>query len=129
MRRFLEADDKREWNVSGYYKRAVQYCQDALNDLPLYANRLPEKKRRALLTRDNVEPFILSLLNPEIDADLSNERRVEIAIMLVTRGLEECLKHIPSSELHMLFAQDKQRILSWLRALKQGIRIGKKEVT
>ena len=103
--------------------------EKAINSLAWYAKTQPEDQVRQVLSQENLEPMIRAILKSEKIAGtvvpdqrpLSDSRRLNIAIMLVSLGLDECLRQI-GAEYFTLFTADVQRIAMWNRALQIGMK-------
>ena len=110
---------------------ARERVEKAINSLAWYAKTQPEDQVKQVLSQGNLEPMIRAILKSEKIAGtvvpdqrpLSDSRRLNIAIMLVSLGLDECLRQI-GTEYYTLFNADIDRISMWNRALQIGLEKG-----
>ena len=81
MKQFLEAEDKRGWRKSTYYRRIIQYAQESIEELAWLNEVLPEKELSFIFDEAQVGLLINAILNPKSKVDeLTNiERESRIA--------------------------------------------------
>lgn len=97
MRKHVESN----WNsipeedLKTYLFRLRSQIKQALKDLALVTEKLPEDQLEQVLTAETLDPFFSALLLPEYDRGRDKEtqqRRFEIAALMMQKGIVKCLE-------------------------------------
>jgi hypothetical protein len=86
-------------NPSGALKRFRDEAQRAINDLALFAEKLPNETQQAIFNYSNTNKLFTAILKGSPDGQDSsqdNARRTELAALLVRRGSYFCIEQYES---------------------------------
>ena len=110
-------------NKSLFFERLVESSRWGLKDIALVASKMDEKHLDKVFTKENLEPFIKTIVNSKI----SQNERFLILDFLVEFSLENFQRNIQNKLLKDMYEEHKLKIMEITKSIYQEkmIELGK----